>query len=487
MTDQTKTVDVSYERSSTEELDSDLDETSPSPPSPPFRAKSNRQHIEPPQEKKPTLCVKWGIAIIALILGVILGKFALALPGISLQTPVNNTALQGNASELFLMTSSNETLTGGSVYIDGLETTLNCTGQTCTTYQNFLFVSDNSTHSFFFILNSLIMPGMNTFIIDRIPVVPTNFSAIGVTETSIRLSWNPNPEIDIQHYRIMKEGIFLANTTSLTYLDTGLPTGTQQNYTLEAIDGRDQQSSATNASAIPQDMTPPILVNLTPTTGNLYPSNPIQFTAIYNENVTLQALTGGFPLVQQGLDENHTIAINFGANGTFYLTLNATDAAGNSLLIQYIIMVGPNTTSINLTVLGITGISDVCYPVKTNAFPTGSDWWIMRCDLVNTGLDNLTVRFDDMVGALDTIDFTSEGAPIAFCFADYDSVTQDIIASPIYTVINVTNTFGMAVFNCPDTNPSSATTYSIMWKIPVPAGQVPDTYAMAYQWAYDLI
>lgn len=423
--------------------------------------------------------------IIVAIIAIIAAMAVIALPGISQRIPIDGTALQGNASELFLITSTNETLTSGSVYIDSVEQTMNCSGATCSKTVNMLFMPNNSSHNFFFVLNSLIMPGINTFIIDRIPTAPVNLSATGVTETSIQLTWNANPENDIQHYRLGRDGIFLANVTTTNYLDIALPTGIQQNYTLQAVDGRDQASTTVTASAIPEDMTPPSLISLTPPTGTLFPTNPVQFEAIYDENVTLQVLTGGFPLVQQPLDENHTVTINFGANGSFYLVLNATDAAGNSLLTPYVVMVGPNSTSINLTVLGITGISDTCYGLKAVAFPTG-DHWVIQCDYVYANIDNVTIRFDDMTGSLDTIDFTSESQPSAFCLVDYDGTTQDIVASPAFNVINVTNVFGSTVFNCPDTNPSSAVAYSVVLKIPVPLGQVADTYALVYQQKYSV-
>ena len=407
-----------------------------------------------------------------------------ALPAIVSQVPVNSSVLQGNSSESF-MVQLNETATSASVYIDGIEQVMGCMGVVCDKTVNMAFMTDNVTHGFFYVANSIIFPS-SAFIIDRIPSTSSNFSAVGVTETGIQIVWNANTENDIQHYRITRNNLFLVNTTSTGYLDTGLPTGIQQNYTVQAIDGRDQASAVASANAIPEDMTPPSLISLTPATGTLFPANPITFEAVYDENVTFQVLTGGFPLVQQGLDENHTVTINFGANGSFYLVLNATDAAGNSLLTPYVVMVGPNTTSINLTVLGITGISDVCYGIKTDAFAVG-DQWILRCDLVYSGLDNLTVRFDDMLGSLDSIDFTLESQPTAFCLADYDSGTQDIVASPAFNVINVTNVFGTTVHDCPDTNPSSAVTYSVIWKIPVPLGQVPDTYALVYQWAFDIV
>lgn len=80
------------------------------------------------------------------------------------------------------------------------------------------------------------------YVPDLVPTVPTGLTAIPAA-TQVTVQWNPNPEFDIDYYRLQRAsgspmGAFVQlTTTSLTsYLDTGLVPGTSYYYRLSAVD-----------------------------------------------------------------------------------------------------------------------------------------------------------------------------------------------------------------------------------------------------------
>lgn len=426
----------------------------------------------------------WMIAIIITLIVLNL-YFAFAIPGITSQQPLNNSFLQGNTSEQFLI-QSNETLTTASVYIDGIETVMNCTLTVCSAIKNFAFIQDNTTHQYFFVANSIIYP-TNVFFIDRVPEPVQNATAIGNTETSILVQWNALFQQDVSHSLITRNGQFLVNTTQQSFTDYNLTTGQQYNYTIIVVDGRGQKSSSVSVNATPQDMTPPQITFLEPPTGSLFQNNQLQINVSYSENVTLQLLAGVNQLLIQGMDDNHTLALQPIANGTYYFLLNATDNAGNSQLTPYIAMIGSNVTQLNVTIVSIPGIMEVCYMLKSSAFAQGSDAWIVQCDLVLQNVENVTIALSDLQGSQENIDISNETQPMAYCKEDYDSQNMRLKTVPQYNVISVQNTPTSIVFNCPDTNPTSAVVYSVVWQIPVPLGKTADLYSFVYEWFYDVV
>jgi hypothetical protein len=92
------------------------------------------------------------------------------------------------------------------------------------------------------------------------PPVPTNFLATAVSSSQIDLSWTASVAnfYSIAGYRIFRDSIFLATTSSTVYSDTGLTELTAYSYTIEAFDTIFQMSgqSATTSATTTATPTP---------------------------------------------------------------------------------------------------------------------------------------------------------------------------------------------------------------------------------------
>ncbi|MBD3213087.1 MAG: hypothetical protein GF311_10815, partial [Candidatus Lokiarchaeota archaeon] len=76
-------------------------------------------------------------------------------------------------------------------------------------------------------------------------------------ETQIDLTWDANPEPDIDHYNIYRDGILLDTSISNTYSDTGLEIRTTYTYTVAAVDTASQEGSLSEpASATTENFVP---------------------------------------------------------------------------------------------------------------------------------------------------------------------------------------------------------------------------------------
>ena len=86
------------------------------------------------------------------------------------------------------------------------------------------------------------------------PTAPGNLAVGNLGQTSLRLSWQvASDNVRVTGYRISRDGVVLATTTSLSYDDSGLVAGTQYEYTVVALDAAGNESvpamvSATTAS-----------------------------------------------------------------------------------------------------------------------------------------------------------------------------------------------------------------------------------------------
>jgi chitodextrinase len=88
------------------------------------------------------------------------------------------------------------------------------------------------------------------------PTVPANLAAIP-GDTQITLSWSASTDnVGVTGYRVYRDGVQTAQTTSTSYTDTGLTDGTTYTYTVDAFDAAGNYSAQSSAvSATP--VTPP--------------------------------------------------------------------------------------------------------------------------------------------------------------------------------------------------------------------------------------
>jgi hypothetical protein len=90
------------------------------------------------------------------------------------------------------------------------------------------------------------------------PVVPANVLATAVSDSQIDLSWTASvPSFyAIAGYRIFRDSVFLATTSSTIYSDTGLAQLTPYSYTVEAFDTILQVSGQSATSTATTTATP---------------------------------------------------------------------------------------------------------------------------------------------------------------------------------------------------------------------------------------
>jgi hypothetical protein len=134
----------------------------------------------------------------------------------------------------------------------------------CLFILSFVFVPQvaNSAQTTF--TNSLTTTGLTL----AAPSVPASLTATAVSSTQIDLSWSASIAnyYPIAGYRIFRDGVFLATTTSITYSDTGLSPETNYDYNVEAFDTLIQLSGQSTMATATTTATP--VATPTPTPGS---------------------------------------------------------------------------------------------------------------------------------------------------------------------------------------------------------------------------
>ncbi|RBY95954.1 hypothetical protein DQ237_12550 [Blastococcus sp. TF02-8] len=89
------------------------------------------------------------------------------------------------------------------------------------------------------------------------PAAPTGLTG-GRGDGRAGLSWTANTETDLAGYRLLRDGVEIASTTSTSYLDTGLVNDRSYVYRVVAVDTHGNRSAASSpVSVTPTDLTPP--------------------------------------------------------------------------------------------------------------------------------------------------------------------------------------------------------------------------------------
>ncbi|HSH18246.1 MAG TPA: cohesin domain-containing protein [Candidatus Saccharimonadales bacterium] len=80
------------------------------------------------------------------------------------------------------------------------------------------------------------------------PTAPGNLRIMARTAYSIAITWNASTDnIGVAGYHIYRDGVFLADSTSLSYTDKGLQSSTRYTYTVRAFDADANVSSLSSA------------------------------------------------------------------------------------------------------------------------------------------------------------------------------------------------------------------------------------------------
>ncbi|QWZ08375.1 hypothetical protein KRR39_00360 [Nocardioides panacis] len=92
------------------------------------------------------------------------------------------------------------------------------------------------------------------------PSAPGALTLKGTTTTSASLSWSAaSDDRAVSGYKVLRDGVVVAQTGQLSYTDTGLSAGTTYIYTAQAVDAAGNVSPSTDGLSVATDTRPPAL------------------------------------------------------------------------------------------------------------------------------------------------------------------------------------------------------------------------------------
>ncbi len=107
------------------------------------------------------------------------------------------------------------------------------------------------------------------------PTVPTSFTASAATTTSVDMSWNPSTDTTsgLSHYRIYRDGSFVATSGATTYVLSGLTASQTYTFNVAAVDvaGNISALSTTETVTMPQSQ---LWMTIEPTSVSLGTMDP---------------------------------------------------------------------------------------------------------------------------------------------------------------------------------------------------------------------
>ncbi|MBI5530722.1 MAG: DUF4082 domain-containing protein [Candidatus Doudnabacteria bacterium] len=170
------------------------------------------------------------------------------------------------------------------------------------------------------------------------PTVPTNLIATATSVSTISLTWTAATDnVGVVGYRVYRNGVQIATTTSASYNNSGLNSGTTYSYMVDAFDAAGNYSAQSNpASATTQtqaDVTPPVISSVA-SSSIIVAQATIAWAT--NENSDSQVEFG--PTISYGtlssLDTNLTVSHSVLLSGlsaatTYHFRVRSKDAAGN--------------------------------------------------------------------------------------------------------------------------------------------------------------
>jgi alpha-tubulin suppressor-like RCC1 family protein/chitodextrinase len=90
------------------------------------------------------------------------------------------------------------------------------------------------------------------------PTIPTGLSGIGTSPTRISLTWTPSTDnVGVIFYRVYRNGTQIGTTSSTSFSDSGLQTGTTYNYTVDAMDNSNNASAKSASVSVAPSLTGP--------------------------------------------------------------------------------------------------------------------------------------------------------------------------------------------------------------------------------------
>ena len=144
------------------------------------------------------------------------------------------------------------------------------------------------------------------------PSVPTGLSVTSYSLTSVSLSWNSSTDnTGVKRYDIFRDGIFLASTTFLNYMDSTVNPCNSYSYSILAVDEADNKSansSEINANTNIQIPTATLIhPTCTNTTGTISVTSPIGSEIEYSINTGMTWMSSP---IFSGLEANKSYTIH---------------------------------------------------------------------------------------------------------------------------------------------------------------------------------
>ncbi|MBI2650357.1 fibronectin type III domain-containing protein, partial [Candidatus Woesearchaeota archaeon] len=166
------------------------------------------------------------------------------------------------------------------------------------------------------------------------PQQVAGLKVLSTTFDSVSLSWNAVNASDLSHYVIYRDRIPAANSTSNSFIDTGLSSNTEFIYKVSAVDTSDNEgplSDTVIASTLRFDTTPPIIssVEALPLT-----DATARITWLTDENSTTTAFYGINKTDNtrsiDGFAINHSIVVDkLIKNNVYIFTVRSCDSSDN--------------------------------------------------------------------------------------------------------------------------------------------------------------
>ena len=163
------------------------------------------------------------------------------------------------------------------------------------------------------------------------PSVPANLAAVAVSGSQIDLTWDASTDnVGVDHYRVFKDGVFLATNADLSYSAVGLDDATEYEFTVSAVDAADNESAE---SAPDSATTPDVTAPSVPTGLTAIPFSDTQIDLTWNAS-TDNVAVDHYKVYKDGVFLANNSDTSYSATGltsgvTYIFTVSAVDAASN--------------------------------------------------------------------------------------------------------------------------------------------------------------
>ncbi|NTW22944.1 hypothetical protein HGA34_05425 [Candidatus Falkowbacteria bacterium] len=164
------------------------------------------------------------------------------------------------------------------------------------------------------------------------PSVPQSLATAPISASQIDLSWATSTDnVSVEGYKIYRDSVLIATTSSTTFSNTGLTNGTTYNYQVLAYDtsGNESAKSATSSAATTDTQAPTVPASLVAS-----PISSSQINLSWATSTDNVAVTG-YKVFRNNSQIATTTATTYNSTGlaastTYNYQISAFDAAGNT-------------------------------------------------------------------------------------------------------------------------------------------------------------